>query len=227
MTGARPGGYARPMTRLTAVLVAALFGSAGCVAQSTATTGDLTVHYTFGGKTCGAASVSEIDVTVTGQSVNDGGSLKVDCATGGSGATLPGLSVGRYTVALSGVDTSGTVLYAVDGQKAIVHGGANTYAFDLPPVTGKLTLDWTFAGSTTCGAVDTVHVTALDPQSNVYDDQKYPCSGGGVVYDAVVAGAWTVSMEGLDAGGQVLYQASDQPVQVVAGQDNQATIDLQ
>ena len=82
--------------------------------------------------------------------------------------------------------------------------------FHPPPVVarGDLSLLWTFDGYADCGAVDEVRVELIDPEGYVYDDSRYGCAIGGLIYEEVDEGWWTIQLTALDRYGYVLYAGS-------------------
>ena len=147
-----------------------------------------------------------------------------DCSA--AGVTWPQIAPGTYTVILNGIASDGMVYYAASSQVDVTTGQANDYTVDLVDNTGQLTVQWTFAGSSACGSVSTVHVKILDANNNVLDDNTYNCSDGGEVYDNAPAGGYTVDAQGMDSSNQVLYSGTNSSVTVVAGTQQTYIVDM-
>jgi|SRR5687768_1609918 len=83
--------------------------------------------------------------------------------------------------------------------------------FSPPPPTvarGDLSVLWTFDGYADCGSVDEVRITLIDPEGYVYDDSRYGCAIGGLIYEQLDEGWWTIDLSGIDRYGYVLYSGS-------------------
>ncbi|MCA9551918.1 MAG: hypothetical protein KC933_17905 [Myxococcales bacterium] len=189
--------------------------------------GDLTLRYDFEGKRCDDAGVSRIRVQLTGQRFGERYDDDYSCSGYAWGVTFENLREDTYTVLIEGRDGMGSVLYQSNNQEVEVYGGTHQeYTLRAYSAGGALTLYWTFDGTGSCGAVDEVRVTLTDPDGFIYDDARYPCSYGGVVYDDLVEGLWRLGLDGLADDGRLLYAADPQNVVVIGAADNIYTIDL-
>ena len=203
----------------------AAFTLSGCICV-VPSQGDLTVFYTFGGETCAAAGVDAIRIDVLGVgSTTDSAALDVDCAAFPEGATIKNLKLGRYEVTIEGW-VGNELRYQETFTDIQVKAGDNEYDLDVDSITGTLTLFWTFDGSGACGQVQDVRVMVTAPDGTLFDDARYPCSGKGVTYDFVPAGDYTVSMDGIDGTGRIVYRSQVYTATVVAGKVNEYIIDL-
>ena len=98
---------------------------------------------------------------------------------------------------------------------------------DPVPARGDLGIYWTFDGGYyDCGAVDEVRVTLFDPYGYEYDDSRYGCAIGGLVYEEVDEGWWTIELTGYDRYGRILYASDTVDVFVNAFAHNDFDIDM-
>ncbi|MGZ6125721.1 MAG: hypothetical protein ACXWLR_12225 [Myxococcales bacterium] len=139
------------------------------VPQVAATSGDVTLHWTFSGKTCAAAGITVVHASVDGIVLTDvNGAADLPCSQSGvDGTTVSPLSPGQHSFDLVGVDAAGTARYALNGYSAIAVAGQNAiYNPDLAPAaptTASANLTWTFDGKS-CATAIVDHVTILvDP----------------------------------------------------------------
>jgi hypothetical protein len=154
--------------------------------DATPTTGTASLHWTFAGKSCDAAGVSTVRVSVDGQVIADAQS---NPALPCKGATFEGtiigpLSPGSHTFALaahgSGAD------YALSNLNATVAVGVDTpVTADLQtatPTTASAEVRWNFQpGGKTCADVGADHLyIVFDPHADG--------SAGTVVADTACAG---------------------------------------
>jgi hypothetical protein len=189
--------------------------------------GDLTVRYTFDGLRCDDAGVHRIAVRLDGESYGETYRDEVSCSAFTWGITFEDLREDTYRVHIEGRDAMGAVLYQADDVRVDVRWGTHQeYTVEVPGAGGSLTLYWTLDGAGSCGAVDDVRVTLKDPDGFIYDDARYPCSYGGVVYDGLIEGLWRLSLDGLAADGRLLATAGPQNVVVIGSADNVYTLDL-
>lgn len=219
---------------LLALLLPAVFAT-GCYveyydepAPSRARTGDLTLRYTFSSSECLAVGVHRIAVRLDGVFTNEVLRESLDCAGYAAGVTFEGLREDTYRVAIEARDANGGLLFALeDGVEVdVVWGTHQEYELDVPSTGGALTVFWTFDGSGFCGAVDEVRVRLADNDGFVFDDARYDCAYGGIIYDVLAHGVWSVSLDGLDGMGRVIYRAPERNVVVIRGAQNDYTIDL-
>ncbi len=97
------------------------------------------------------------------------------------------------------------------------------------PARGSLEVDWTFAGNTCLAAG--VHTIQVDIAHELLTPNQFSCDqGGGAIAGGAnlgtfLAGRYTLTISGLDAGGVVLYQ-TQQDIVVQRG-DNVLRIDVQ
>jgi len=207
----------------------ALLGT-GCIFVGTPRgEGDLTIFYTFGGQRCDAVGVSEISLVVDGTSVNDGTTRSLDCATFFDGVTIGDLAAGSYEVQIQGLSASGAVLYETTTPVAaqVIAGADNEIEVNAISHLGELGISWSFAGETRCsvaGVVD-VGVTLYDPSGALYDQQTFSCAVGGVFWENVTPGEWTLVLTGHDSFGDPVYRASG-PFTVQAGVASDYNVDL-
>ena len=95
---------------------------------------------------------------------------------------------------------------------------------DPPNPYGDIAFNWSFAGNTDCASagVDVVDVVMLDGNGEVaLNDVGEPCVGGGLVFTDMLEDVYTVSVDGVDRSGVVLY-SGDFTLRVVGGQTNDA-----
>ena len=98
---------------------------------------------------------------------------------------------------------------------------------DPVPARGDLGIYWTFDGYYDCGVVDEVRVTLIDPYGYEYDDSRYGCAIGGLVYEEVDEGWWTIELTGYDRYGRITYGSGPVDVYVNAFAHNEFDIDMQ
>src|SRR5712691_3778507 len=156
-------------------LAAALALAAACAPSRD----DLTVDWTFAGKTCADAGVAFIEVHIDGEVLSPD---KFTCAEAGKGAYLGRYLIGRYTLTVSGLDASSSVIYQTSVQVDVRRGGTEV-AVDAAPSTtnGSATLHWTFDGKSCAAAGVTVINASVDNQvlTDVNNNADLPCTNGG------------------------------------------------
>jgi hypothetical protein len=136
------------------------------VPQVAATSGDVTLHWTFSGKTCAAAGIAVVHASVDGIVLTDAsGRADLPCSQSGvDGTTVSPLSPGQHSFDLVGVDSGGTARYALNGYTATAVAGQNAvYTPNLAPAvptTASANLTWTFDGKS-CATANVDHVTIL------------------------------------------------------------------
>ena len=153
------------------------------------TTGTATLDWTFGGKGCAAAGVTNVDISVDGKLITQ--SPGFACAspdpTGKlvDGSTIGPLTPGAHTFGLAAYG-SGGAYYSIDGvQIQIVAGQDTETPIDVPPAaptTASADVSWKFEpGDMTCAAAGVDHIwVVFDPNADG--------SGGTVVGDTACAG---------------------------------------
>src|SRR3954468_21607083 len=115
-------------------------------------TGDVTLHWTFAGKSCATAGIPVVHVSVDNQVITDAdNSADLPCSSAGTdGTTITPLSQGQHSFDIVGVDSTRNSKFALNGFLVTVVAGQNTIASpDLPPAaptTASANLTWTFDG---------------------------------------------------------------------------------
>jgi hypothetical protein len=188
-------------------------------------TGDVTLHWTFGGKSCAAAGIPVVHVSVDNQVITDGNTADLPCSQGGiDGTTITPLSQGQHSFDIVGVDGAGNSKYALNGFLVTVAAGQNTIASpDLAPAaptTASANLTWTFDGKS-CAAAIVDHVTIfVDPDvagNGGVNAGTVPCStagtdGGSV--DGLTRGTHSFAIQGIRTqvdGAHLIYRTHNPP----------------
>ncbi|HEY6910581.1 MAG TPA: hypothetical protein VI297_01455 [Gemmatimonadales bacterium] len=187
--------------------------------------GDVTLHWSFGGKSCVAAGIPVVHVSVDNQLITDGATADLPCASGGvDGTTITPLSQGQHSFDIVGVDANGNSKFALNGLLVSVVAGQNTVASpDLAPAaptTSSANLTWTFDGkSCAAGIVD--HVTifvdpAVDGTGGV-NAGTVPCSTAGTdgaAVDGLTRGTHSFAIQGIRTladGPHLIYRTHNPP----------------
>ncbi len=142
------------------------------VPQVASTTGDLTLQWTFAGKTCAQAGIAVVHISVENQVITDAGNNPdLPCNSAGvEGTTISPFTPGLYTVDLMGVDGTGATVYAASAPftVTVVAGQNALYNVDLVAhvsTDAVANLIWTFDGKS-CAAAGVDQVTIfVDPDS--------------------------------------------------------------
>ena len=135
------------------------------------TSGDVTLHWTFSGKSCAQAGITVVHARVDGIVLTDASdNPNLPCSQSGvDGTTVSPLSPGQHSFDLVGVDAGGTARYALNGYAVTAVAGQNAvYNPNLAPAsptTASANLTWSFDGKS-CAAATVDHVTILvDPDA--------------------------------------------------------------
>ncbi len=218
--------------KLTALLVPAITASACYIdiedPYYTTDYGDITLQYSFDGQSCDRAGVDRIMISLSGRSTGDFYSDNLACNRFDE-LTLDHMSEDTYDVTIEGRDRSGALLYSLERRIDVDAFRHQSYNLDVPAVMGafsELSLYWTFEGFGDCLDVSDVRIQLWGPRGTLYEDTTYPCDFGGVLYESVQPGLWSVTLEGLSPSGRSLYVASDRNLDIFAGSNNSYTIDL-
>jgi len=152
------------------------------------TTGTATLHWTFGGKSCAAAGVTGVNISVDDKVITDAGGFP--CSNPNSagvlvdGSTIGPLAPGSPTFALAAHGSNGAY-YAVDNVAISVAAGADTaVSVNVPvatPSSASAEVRWTFTSGKTCADVGVDHIY-------VYFDPPASGSWGKSVADTACAG---------------------------------------
>ncbi len=178
--------------------------------------GEMTISFTFDGVSCDLADVARIRITLEGQTRGDDFTETVGCGSFRDGVTVFDLLSDDYEVTVEGLASDDSVLYSME-QPILVSVFRNDESFvsvDLTSSTGVLALNWNFPAGASCAEVAFVDVTLRDPAGAVYDAARYPCTFGGVQYDRLAAGVWTVEMTALDEADVVLFRLEERTVEI-------------
>ncbi len=185
--------------------------------------GSLTLLWTFDGKSCAAAGVSTVNVSVDGTPITDEyNNANIPCNEGGTdGVTIGPLSAGTHAVSMTASGSSHTD-YALALSANIADGNdtalsPNLVSHSTNPATATAELSWSFAGMSCADAkVDSVHVLV-----DGTDTGAVACSTGGTDGASVAgisAGTHVVSIEAIRGTG-----ASTQLVYATAGTGTSAS----
>lgn len=218
-------------THLAAALAVLLLGP-GCIVVSGggggggSGTGDLTIYYTFGGSPCDVAGVSDIEISIAGVNTTDADVKHATCAEAPDGLTIHDFVAGSYDVTVSGL-SGATVLYRMDTPQRmqVLEGTANDYTVDVPGRFGDLAVYWPDFDGLSCAqaGVDQVRVQLFDASQTPLDDQTFGCGVGGVSWQYLAPGSYTIWLDAENSYGDVLWQSTvDATVQVAASMDYDA-----
>jgi hypothetical protein len=97
---------------------------------------------------------------------------------------------------------------------------------DPVPARGDLGIYWTFDSYDGCGDVSDVNVALYDPYGDLYDDSLYGCAIGGLTYEQVDEGWWTVELTGYDRYGRVVVSSGSVDLFVNGFANNDFDIDM-
>jgi len=210
-------------------LAAALALAAACAPPRD----DLTVDWTFAGKTCADAGVALIDVHIDGEVLTPDRFTCVDPNTGAynKAAYLGRYLDGRYTLTVSGLDASANVIYTTSVQVDVRRGGTEV-AVDAAPSTtnGSATLRWTFDGKSCAAAGVTVINASVDNQvlTDASNNADLPCSQAGidgVTVEPLSPGPHSFDLVG-KVSGTIKYALNGFTVNVIGGQNTSASPNL-
>ncbi len=179
---------------------------------------DLSLLWTFGGKSCAAAGVATVHVTIPGEVERN-----VPCVFGGvEGVKLTDFAPGSYFVALDAFDAAGNETYSDSANVIVRSGSENVNAVDLMTTAqAQVELRWSFAGLSCAEAqVDQVRVDFGGGPVTVV------CHGTGLDGGdfTTAPGAFTAHVAGL-RGGSVVYNGAVN-VNAPANANSTYTVDL-
>ena len=182
------------------------------VARVAAATGPVTLHWSFGGRTCAQAGIVTVHASVDNQVLADANNNSdLPCSQAGlEGTTIDPLVPGVHGFDLVGVDSTGQARYALYGFSATAVAGQNVNALaDLAPAaptTASANLTWAFAGQS-CAQANVDHVQIFfDPNpdgSGGTSSGTVACTTNGVdgaAVDGVPEGYHSFAITGLRAG---------------------------
>ncbi|HLQ21678.1 MAG TPA: hypothetical protein VK132_00660, partial [Gemmatimonadales bacterium] len=139
--------------------------------------------------------------------------------------------IGRYTLTVSGLDASSSVIYQTSLQVDVRRGGTEV-AVDAAPstTTGGATLHWTFDGKSCAAAGVTVINASVDNQvlTDVNNNADLPCSQAGVdgvTVEPLSPGPHSFDLVGKVAG-TIKYALNGFTVNVIGGQNTSASPNL-
>lgn len=175
------------------------------VPQVAQTTGQVTLHWTFGGKSCAAAGISVVRASVDNQVLLDANNnADLPCSQGGiDGSTVSPLVAGSHSFDLVGVDSSGHAKYALNGYGVTVVAGQNVVVspdlMPAAPTTASANLKWSFDTNKSCAAAGVTQVQIfIDPAPDGTGGTAVVASGGTVPCDT--AGTDGASVDGISPG---------------------------
>jgi hypothetical protein len=165
--------------------------------------------WSFGGKTCAQAGVTEVTVEVAGTSqptpcnadgVLDGAANLFETQGGGYPWSITATGTGGVQYQSSGT------LHGL-GQTATIHTDLQTAGSG----DGALQADFTFGSPALHCAdagLDHVHVFVTDGNDTVVpgSDRTVPCAGLPMTFPGLVAGTYYVNVEGISAGTSIYWE---------------------
>lgn len=193
---------------------------------------DLTLNFTFDGLDCEAAGVDRIRVDVQGLYMGDVFRDDLSCRSYRNGLLIENLYPDTYEVTIDGFDALGNQIYRMNQPQRLEVSSwrYEQYTLDVPseaPVNaGTLTVYWTFDGDGACNTVQDIRAVLIDENGVLYDDARYPCDFGGIAYDDLPAGLWTIELTAIDAMGRTEFKSPEQNIVVFANAANDYTLDL-
>jgi hypothetical protein len=170
--------------------------------------GDISFDWSFEGiADCDVAGVDELDIVVLQDGLVVDEREAVPCV--GGGLTLTDFLRGRYVVSIDAYSRGDELLYS--GEFSIrVRGGEDNYAGVIefvspdgppPPATGGAAFFWAFLYPvddpiTDCvlAGVDEIDARLLGPSGEEVR-ASFPCTDDGAVFDNLVIGRWTLTLD--------------------------------
>jgi hypothetical protein len=175
-------------------------------------TGQVTLHWSFDGRSCAQAGIATVHASVDNQVLTDANdNADLPCSQQGiDGATIDPLVAGLHTFDLVGVDASGQARYALYGFSVTAAAGQNVDASPnlsrAAPTDASANLTWAFAGQS-CAQAGVDHVQIFfDPNpdgTGGTDSGTVPCSTNGVdgaAVDGVPEGYHSFAIVGTRSG---------------------------
>lgn len=182
------------------------------VPLSPSATGEVTLRWTFAGKSCAQAGIATIHASVDNQVLADANNVSdLPCSQGGMDGTAVGpLVPGLHTFDLVAVDGGGRTAYALYGFNVTAIAGQNVDAAPnlapAAPTAASANLTWAF-NNASCAQAGVDHVRIFfDPQPNGSggtDSGTVPCSTNGVdgaAIDGVPDGYHSFAITGIRNG---------------------------
>lgn len=186
-------------------------GSGGSGGGSGTSYGDVTFTWTFNGRTCASAGISQVVITIDGETLQNNGVYP--CLTD----NYPGIKLNdfrnrTYTFDVVAYDSSNVARYEYAGNFTV--NGDISLNLDLDPVvasTGYAYLQWTFpansvANNPTCSQAGVTHVyISIDGAA----EYAVTCNSGqtstGVQTSALTIGTHTIDLTAVDSTGYAYY----------------------
>lgn len=186
-------------------------------------TTEVIANFTFAGQgfadglTCEQAKITRLDIEVGGLRYTG-----VPCRSGGRDAVaLVGVEPGWVDIKVDAFDAQGRRLYASLFEDVEIYLGANEFDLNLLPLEpGGLEFEWRFAGNASCSqtGVQSVEYHLVGPDGSVEGGtQVEACISGGVRYEDLEPGLYTLVFISGKSGGNELYRATSVGLYVPAG----------
>jgi hypothetical protein len=192
-----------------------------------ATSGDVTLNWTFAGKTCAQAGITVVHASVDGIVLTDqSDNPDLPCSQSGvDGTSVSPLAPGQHSFDLVGVDGGGTARYALNGYTVTVVAGQNAVynpnLLQAAPTTASANLTWTFDGKSCAAAgVDQVRIF-IDPDATgaggteVLGNGPIACNSSGTdgaSVEPVSPGSHRFAIYGIrSSDGHLLYRTHSPP----------------
>ena len=163
-----------------------------------------------------AATASSFTIELTGSN----GATQNKPVSGGSTIQFDDLAPDTYTISVKGMDDAGTVVFSGSAKATVVAGKTATVTVDLQELLGSLTVEFTVPAESTATSF-TVEVS----DSKDFSESKPVSDGTSVLFNDLIPGSYTISVQGMNAGTVVVSGSAT--TDVVAGETAPVTVALE
>ena len=163
-----------------------------------------------------AATASSFTIELTGSN----GATQNKTVSGGSTIQFDDLAPDTYTISVKGMDDAGTVVFSGSAKATVVAGKTATVTVDLQELLGSLTVEFTVPAESTATSF-TVEVS----DSKDFSESKTVSDGTSVLFNDLIPGSYTISVQGMNASTVVLSGSATG--NVVAGDTDSVRVNLE
>lgn len=192
------------------IVTVSLFVVAGCAGEdSRIETGNAALEWQVAARDCVTAGVSEIQVTLSGESRSEKGFTEWRFSCAERVGIVEALRPGRYTFDLIGVDDDGEAVFeGGTGEVEIrASGTVRPPTVILHARPGVLEVKWTFGGPfCTHVGVEAIELIAFDAYGSAILEQGLRCEMGRSTI-ALRPGLYDIALFALDRRGRIRYQS--------------------